>query len=290
MFGHGPGGPLSAQLTDDRGTTAGTGFSGGGSDEEWEGHLTADQPLAPDTAWIEIDGARIELAGEAPPCEVSIEKLAEEHIAHRYLWRRLAVPNHFDESPEIEASIDALIAAGALEPDDPVLSELRAVREALPDHPGMHPAGPRGVRQLPEPWRSLFSRLGREDGPEGTIALSAVTPEFDGFSVAVSCLESWPDGFAIEVDIAPGLEEGGPFRNSLEATRLAWWAADDRGNHHLGQIGSSSGAEDYSTAEIGFWPALHPKARRLQIMPTAETTRAVISLPLRWAAGSGESP
>lgn len=41
MFGHGPGGPIQVQLSDDRGTSVGTGFSGGGSDEEWEGHLTA---------------------------------------------------------------------------------------------------------------------------------------------------------------------------------------------------------------------------------------------------------
>ena len=152
---------------------------GGGSDEEWQGHLTAHHPLAPDTAWIEIDGQRIELTGKALQCEVSIETLPEANVAHRHLWRRLAVPNHFHESPEIEASIDALIAVGALEPDDPVLSELRAVREAMPDYAGRHAGGPRGVRCLPEPWRSLLSR-GRQDGPEGTLALSAVTPGADG--------------------------------------------------------------------------------------------------------------
>jgi hypothetical protein len=289
MHGHGPGGPHQPQLTDDRGTSVGTGFSGGGSDDEWDGHLTADQPLAPDTAWIELDGRRIELTGEAVPCAVAIEPVAEQASAHRYLWRRLAVSD-VHGPPEIEASIDALIAAGALERGDPVLSELRAVREAMPDHLQMHSGGRRGIGRLPEPWRSLLSRMGREDGPEGTIALSAVTPEFDGFSVAVGCLESRPDGFGIEVDVAPGLEGPGPFRNSLESRQLAWWAADDRGNHHLGQIGSWSGGEDYSTGEIGFWPALHPKARRLQILPTAEASRAVIAFTLPWgSAGPGKA-
>ena len=288
MYGHRSGGPPNPQLTDDRGTTVGTGFGGGGSDDKWEGHLTADQPLAPDTAWIEIDGERIELTGEAVQCAVAIEPLDGHASPHRYLWRRLAVP-HFHGPPEIEASIDALIAAGALAPDDPVLDELRAVRAAMPNHPGMHPGASPSARRLPEPWRSLLSRLGRVDGPEGTLVLSAVTPQFDGFSVAVSCVESRPDGFGIEVDVAPGLEGGGPFRGSFESSQLAWWAADDRGNHHLGEMGSWSGGEDYSSGEIGFWPALHPQARRLEIMPTAEANRAVIGFPLPWAGGGPRS-
>jgi hypothetical protein len=289
MFGHPAGGPPSPQLTDDRGTTVGTGFAGGGSNEEWEGHLTADRPLASDTAWIEIDSQRIELTGEAVECPVAIEQLGEQAGAHSYLWRRLAVRDHFHEPPEIEASIDALIAAGALDPDDPALSEMRAVSEAMQGHPGMRSGGGGGARRLPEPWRSLLRRLGRDDGPEGTLALSALTPEFEGFSVAVSCLESGPDGFGIEVDVAPGIAGRGPFPNGLEARQLVWWAADDRGNHHLGQIAGWSGGQDYSSGEIGFWPALHPKARRLRIMPTAETKRAVIEVQLPWP-GDAASP
>jgi len=284
MHGHGPSAPPHPQLTDDRGTSVGTGFSGGGSGDQWEGHLTAGQ-LAPDTAWIEIDGQRIELTGEAVPCAVAIEPVAEQASAHRYLWLRLAATD-FHGPPEIDGSIDALIAAGALARDDPVVSELRGVREAMPHHPGMHSGGHRGIRRLPEPWRSLLSRVGREDGPEGTVALSVVTPEFDGLIVAVSCLESRPDGFEIEVDVAPGLEGRSAFGNSLESRQLAWWAADDRGNYHLGHMGSWSGGNDHSTGEIGFWPALHPKARRLQIMPTAEASRAVIAFTLPWA-GTG---
>ncbi|HET7049067.1 MAG TPA: hypothetical protein VFI54_12465 [Solirubrobacteraceae bacterium] len=280
MFGHGPGGPLQPQLTDDRGTSVGTGFGGGGSDEEWQGHLTADQPLAPDTAWIEIDGTRLELTGEPVRCDIKIEPLADEATAHRFLWRRLAIAD-FHGPPEIEGSIDALIAAGAVQPDDPVLGQIRAVQQAMPHHPGMSSAGHGGTRSLPEPWRSLFRRQGREDGPEGTLALSAVTPEFDGFSVAVSCLESRREGFGIEVDIAPGLEGHGPSQG-FESRQLVWWAADERDNHHLGQLGSWSGGESYSSGEINFWPALRPKARQLSIMPTSETSRAVITVPLTW--------
>jgi hypothetical protein len=286
-FGPGSSGPPEPVLSDDRGTSTGTDFGGSGSDDEWHGHLTTTKPLARDTAWFEIDGVRIELTGEVSPSAVSVEALAELPVAHRYLWRQLELPHHFHDRPDIDGPIDALIAAGVLDADDPVLSELRLVREAMPDHPGMHAGAPRRDKRMPEPWRSLLSRQGRHDGPEGMIAVSAVTPEFDGFSVAVNSIESQPEGFSIEVDVAPGTNVGGPFQSGLESRQLAWWAADDRGNHHLGNVGSWSGGDDRSSGEIHLWPALHPKARLLRIMPTAEERRAVISVPLTWASGDG---
>ena len=59
---YGPTAPLhQITLADDRGTKVATSFSGGGSDEEWRGHLHSHGPLAKDTAWIELDGERIDL-------------------------------------------------------------------------------------------------------------------------------------------------------------------------------------------------------------------------------------
>lgn len=289
MFGSGPMSSLSPALADDRGTAASSNFEGGGSEEEWEGDLTAHPPLAPGTAWIEIDGTRIELTGQPWPCEISIEPLAEAVPAHRYLWRRLSVPTRFHGPPEsLEPSIEALIAAGALPPDDPVIDDVRSVLEAMPQHPGMS-ASSRAVRSLPQPWRSLLLRQGKLDGPEGTITLGALTPVFDGFSAAVMTLESQPEGMAMEVEVTPGIEGHGPFNTSANPRQLAWWAADDRGNHYLGQIGGWSGSDDQMQGEINLWPALHPKARRLQIMPTGDTARAVISVQLPWApAGSAD--
>jgi len=282
MHGRGPGGPLSPTLADDQGTQASAHFSGGGSDELWEGTLTSDRPLARDTAWIEIGGTRVELVGEPWPTETSIELLPEQPVAHAYLWRRLATRSRFHDRLEtIEPAVDALVAAGAVDPEDPVLDDVRAVVDALPHHPGMGGAPAR--RRTPEPWRSLLARQGRDDGPEGAAALAAVTPVFDGFSVAVSSIESRPDGFGLDVDVAPGLGGRRPYARSLESGQLAWWAADDRGHSYLGQIDDWSGDDVNSSAEVGFWPALHPKARHLKIMATAETKRAVIALRLPWA-------
>ena len=55
---------------------------------------------------------------------VQIESLGEADLAHRHLRRQVTL-NH-DSPPEhpLEASIDALTAAGALDPEDPVI-ELR---------------------------------------------------------------------------------------------------------------------------------------------------------------------
>jgi hypothetical protein len=222
---------------------------------------------------------------------VSIDELPEQPAAHAHLWRRLAVRNDFHELESLDPAIEALLAAGALEPDDPVVDEVRTVREAMQGHPRMQSNG-RGRRQVPQPWRSLLSRQGREDGAEGTIALSAVTPEFDGFSVAVSSVESRSDGFQIEVDMTGGPEEREPFGSSVRPRQLAWWAEDDRGNHYLGHIQSWRGGEDHDSCDLHFWPPLHPRASKLRIMPTAEKSRAVITVRLPWhkeESASGET-
>jgi hypothetical protein len=277
----GAAGPPHPTVVDDQGTRSGTEFSGGGSELESEGRLTTDRPLARNTAWIEIDGTRVELAAQPAEWSVSIDELPEQPAAHAYLWRRLAIRNHFHELESLDLAIEALLAAGALEPDDPVIDEVRAVLEAMPRRLGM-PYGGRAQRQVPQPWRSLLSRQGREDGPEGTIALAAVTPVFDGFSVAVGSVESRPDGFQIEADVTSGTEDLEAFGWGVRPRQLAWWAADDRDNHYLGQIQSWNGGEDHSSCDIHFWPPLHPKASTLRIMPTGEKSRAVITVPLAW--------
>jgi hypothetical protein len=287
----GPAGPPNPTVVDDQGTRTGTHFSGGGSELEWEGHLTTDRPLARDTAWIELDGTRVELAAHLAEWSVSIDELPEQPAARAYLWRRLAIRNDFHELESLDPAIEALLAAGALEADDPVIDEVRTVREAMLGHPRMQSNG-RARRQVPQPWRSLLSRQGREDGPEGTIALSAVTPEFDGFSVAVSSVESRPDGFQVEVDVTPGTEEREHFDWGVRPPRLAWWAEDDRGNHYLGHIQSWGGGEDHDSCDLQFWPPLHPRASKLRIMPTGEKSRAVITVPLPWhkqQSASGET-
>jgi hypothetical protein len=119
--------------------------------------------------------------------------------------------------------------------------------------------------------------------------VSAVTPPIDGVSVALTTLESAPDGWMITAEVTPDVVAHMAFAQAARHRGLAWWARDDRGNHYLGESRSWSGGGDLGAGEIAFWPTLDPQATELVVMPTAETKRAVIRLPLVWDAASGRA-
>jgi hypothetical protein len=275
--------PPRVVLTDDRGATEDAAFQGGGSHHGMRGRLTTARALAPDTAWIELDGTRLELNGKASGFATTLERLPQQNPAHRYLWQRIAEPSEFQENG-VEPAIDALLAAGALFADDPQLDEVRAVLAALQQRGGFGPGvgAPSGPTPIPEPWQSLLARDGAQDGPTGSIVLGAVPPAFDGFSVAVLDLESDETHFRVDVEVSPAVADRMPFDWGMGPRQLAWWARDDRGNHYLGHRSHWSYNEDFGHGLIDFHPALDPQAAELELMPTAHTMRAVISFPLPW--------
>jgi hypothetical protein len=262
---------ISATLADDRGTTTPAHFSGGGGSQEWRGQLRAAQPLAPDTAWIEVDGERIELVEEQRGVEVEVEPLPPEEPAWRLVWSSLASGNrrHWGEG-QAEEAIDALLAAGAIAPDDPRLADARAVSAARSGG---------GASKLPDPWRSVYSPR-RTQGRQGQAVVGAVTPPFDGIEVAIAAIDTRDEaGFAIDVEVTPDVMMGSR-TSALDRRSLAWWARDDRGNHYLGHMGSWAGGDDSGHGTIGFDAQLDPAATVLELLPTAETERAVIRIPL----------
>jgi hypothetical protein len=283
MGGHtvGPGLPGMLTLTDDRGTTAPAGFSGGGSGTEWSGQFEARPPLAPETAWIEILGERIETAGEPPGgVEVWVEPVTEQDPARRYLWARLASVTGYHDPEAIEPTIGTLVAAGALAADDPVIGQARAAaaQHAHGSGSGLASHGP-----LPEPWRSLLAARGRGAGPVGLVVAGVVTPRFDGITAAVLAVDSNVDQFSADVELVPSVPHWHAFRSRVDEPILAWWAADDRGHHYLGRPGAWHSSDDRSGGQIEFWPGLDPTAAVLDIMPTTVSARAVIRVPLAWA-------
>src|SRR5690242_9767544 len=143
--------------------------------------------------------------------------------------------------------------------------------------PGRCPPPP---PDLPGPWPSQLSRWGQAGGPVRTIAVGAVTPPFDGVTAAVIALESRAEHFGITVELAPGVRTGLPYADLPDQGHLTWWAADDLGNYYLGEQGSWNPGADRSWGTILFWPALDQRATRIDLMPTAATTRAVIRVPL----------
>jgi hypothetical protein len=281
----GPGFPQQLSLTDDRGTTVSAGLSGGGNDSEWDGEFEASPGLAQETAWIEVLGERVELpAAPASPAETWVEPLGGQDPALAYLWARVAAMTEFHAAPNVESSIEALVAAGSLAPGDPALAEVRDVAAQLSRRGGRarvagHP-GP-----LPEPWRSLLARRSRAGGPDGLVVAGVTAPELDGITVGVLAVRSAEEGFSADVETVPGLRHWRMFRTAVDEPILAWWAADDRGQHYLGRPGSWHSSPDHGGGQIEFWPALDPAAKVLDIMPTTMTARAVIRVPLHWDEG-----
>jgi hypothetical protein len=285
LGGHtvGPGLPGSLALTDDRGTSTNADFSGSGDAAEWTGSFEARPPLGPETAWIEVFGERVELAGDqGAGVEVWVEPVAEPDPARRYLWARLASVAGQHTPDVVATTIDTLVAAGALAPDDPVIGQVQAVLAGISQGrggPGSHPP-------LPEPWRSLWASRGRGPagpvGPVGLTVVGAVTPPFDGMTAAVLAVQSTAHEFSIDVEVAPGVAHWHAFGGRVDDPILAWWAADNRSHHYLGQQGSWSASEDRSGGQIEFTPALDPAASTLDIMPPGPSSRAVIRVPLAW--------
>jgi hypothetical protein len=176
----------------------------------------------------------------------------------------LAAPPE-DDQEAFETAVVALVLARAVAPGGKAVEELGTASAAM--H-GFVPDPVRHPDAVPEPWRSL--RRAREaDGPAGRIAIGAVTPEFDGFAVAVRTLASGPEGWRLEVDVAGEADVTRARRRAL-----AWWAADDRGGRYRGRL---------ERGEVRFGVPLDPRATRLELTVFGATRQAVVRFPLEWA-------
>ena len=267
-------------ITDARGATAVAEFSGGfrHGELDWHGQYEARPPLAADTPWIELLGEQVQLTAEPVSSRAWTEPLPVQDPAMRHLWERVATLNDF-HNPHLalEATIAALAAAGAIPADGTAAGTARAAAAVLrPD--GVSPRALPG--ELPGPWRALLARWGQTGGPVATIPVGAITPSFDGVTVAVIALESRDEHFSISVELAPQARTGLPYRDLPAQQHLTWWAADSLGNYYLGEQGSWDPRGGRCRGTIGFWPALDPRASSIDLMPTATTARAVIRLPL----------
>ena len=127
-----------------------------------------------------------------------------------------------------------------------------------------------------EPWGSLLGRLGSDDGPEWTLVLGAVTPSCDGVQFAANSITSDLDGFEVEFDVAPNVGGVG----ALDELPVAWWARDDRENHYLGIPTGGGVRGDSAQGTMRYWPALDPRAKRLDLLMCVESHQAVVSVSL----------
>jgi hypothetical protein len=230
----------------------------------------------------------VELTARSAGIQTWVEPLPAQDPAVRHLWERVATLNDFhDPHLALNATIAALVAAGALPTDAPVIDQARAVLAVLRPGRSDPAARPPG---LAEPWRSLLARWGQTGGPVCTIAVGAVTPPFDGVTAAVIALESRDEHFGITVELAPGARTGLPYGDLPNQQHLTWWAVDDLGNCYLGEQGSWSPGDNYSWGVIGFWPALDKRASSIDLIPTSTAARAVIRVPCIRTTPASEDP
>jgi len=256
-------------------------FGSGGRDGEGyvDGELELRGTIAPEAAWLEVDGTRVDLHGRTARSEVGIEALEDQSPVERFLWRHLAVASpRSGLTTDLEPLIQALVAADALEEGSLLLQDLQAVTARMPRRP-LHQRGVPGgsTRSLVEPWGSLLRRLGSDDGPEWTLVLGAVAPSCEGVQFAANSITSDLAGFEVEFDVGPNVLGVG----ALDELPVAWWARDDLENHYLG-IPTVWGGSDDDRAQgtMRYWPALDPRAKRLDLLMCVESHQAVVSVSL----------
>ena len=255
----GPGLPRRLTVTDDRGTTSTASFSGGGSDDEWQGRFEVSPGLAPDTAWVEVLGERIGLPS-APDARlhVRVESQADADPAHRYLWVKLASVADFDSADTMETSIEALVAAGALEAGTRLSA--RSAPSWAPSSRGRAPPA-RQTRRCRSHGGRRLARRGRPSGPERLAVVGATTPPLDGFTLAILAIRSTDERFYADVETVPGLAHSHWPSGVVDRPPLAWWAADDRGQHYLGKQGEWRFSEDRSGGQSSSGPRWIPPRR-----------------------------
>jgi hypothetical protein len=284
---HSGSGPPDLRLDTPAGQTLTARFSGSWGDGRADGQFEADGTIAPDPAWVAIEGTRAEVVSTASRPAVRIERLEPARIYMRYLWALLAdFGDRHSRGGGIEAAVAALIAAGLISAEDPELEGVLWIADGSSRHPrprhlrgGPAPSAPASV---PPAWRSLLARRSATDGPTGNLAVGALTPLFDGISVAVNTLGSSSERFWIRTDTT-GIGHPHPMLSAAERRPVAWWASDDRDNHYLGHMNQWSGGNGLGSGEITFGP-LDPKACELTLAVTTLTERALIPIHLDWSS------
>lgn len=292
----GPGGPLRSMIhalrrcpaSDDKGASYELSFSGGGSDELWEG-LFAIRPAPPDDArWLDVTlpGAlplRVMLK-PALAAQTTSKALPASETAERYvdaLTLRLlhdACAGDHGMGRATGEAVSALLGAGVLAADSPALGRLAAVASrlrhslALPDVP---PA------DVPEHWQDMLRRRQARNGPVGVIPFAAVLPELEGAGCAVLRITSEASSAAIDV-----YARGWPYRHDFldcDDGAFLWTARDDVGGFYVASSEAGSRSSD-GEAELmlDLRPAIDPRARGLQLILTGKTGEVSVTVPLNW--------
>lgn len=278
-----PGNPGVLALADDRGTTAVASPGGwGSSGQSWTATFVTPNPLSAETAWIDVEGTRIELPPRGAAAEVRVEPAEPDGSLRHGLEQEMLAGLEGESS--LEGFVAALEAVGAVDPDDPDVAEARKVAAALSGGvlaSGVL-AGGAVARGLRAPWDRIVGRMSASNGTVGQMVVGAAVEEVAGHSVRIDALSSEPDGFSVDVAVSPGsalLRRHFPGLR-LHQSPITWWAEDDRQNAYLGIPTSHGGSDSLSEGTIVFGSPLDPAATRLDLILAGQEERAVISFSL----------
>jgi hypothetical protein len=268
--------PATLAVVDDQGTSttarAGQASWGGGG---WNATYATDKPLSADTQWVELDGIRLDLPQRLPAPQFRVEPIDPIEPLRRVLYAEiLSTDRRFGGADTVEIAIQALVATGAFEEDDAMLTELRCIADAVTT------ATP--APELPEPWASLVARYPINDGAIGTIPIGVAIDDLEGFSIRIDALISESTSFSITLAMSPGtpLLRHFPGGVELEPSIITWWAEDDRGNSYVAFPDRGGGGGNVAEGQVTSLAALDPKATELRLLPTGTHTRGVITVPL----------
>jgi hypothetical protein len=273
-------GPMTVR--DDRGTTAtaspnGRGSSGG----EWHQDFETDIAMSPETAWIEIDGVRLDLPPPSAAAAVHREPVEPVDPVQRMLFAEvLAGTDMHRGGGGVDAAIEALCATGALEKTAPLLSDVRVLATSFENG--------RRAGALPPPWDAVFRRIGRHDGPTFKLPIVASVEGLDEFTLLLESLESGDEFFSVEIVMSPAwpLFDRFPHQSGLDAPPIEWWADDDRDNVYVLSASSHGGSHEYAEGQLYSMAPIDPKAKVLRLLPTVSSERAVVTVPLTGTAGA----
>ncbi len=273
--------------TDDKGASYELAFSGGGSDEHWEGTLSLRPGPPEDARWLDVrlpgaEPLRIFLDPDSA-APTTTRALPASEAAERYvdglalLLLHDACSGDHGSERYVGAAVCGLLGAGVLAADSPVVGRLAGVAARLRRHLALPDTPP---ADLPEHWQVMLRRQRGRNGPIGVIPFAAVLPELDGARCAIMRITSERRSATIEV-----YARGWPYRPTLDGHHgpFFWTARDDAG----GCYAASSGARwrsSHGTAELTLdvRPAINPRARELQVILTGRTGEVSVSVPLDW--------
>ena len=121
-----------------------------------------------------------------PPVTAVVEVLPPDDSRGPHLWRRVGALHNgrrMGAGSSVDTTIETLVAAGEVAPDDPLIDEARQVAATLTGQPN-------AAVTTRQPWASVLAGGLRNDGPRGAVALGVLTDPVDGIVISLEGLVS----------------------------------------------------------------------------------------------------